>query len=202
MSATPILFEKVFPEGVFRVYADKPGVALWSVKQIHSAKVLPVDSTDLAQQEADGLAVPWKTASGGVLAIKTADCLPILVLGKAGCALLHAGWRGLATPILAAPEVAALLPQGIFVGPCIHACCFEVTPEFQQHFPSSPLIHSPDGKLRFDLIAEARRQAQRLYPDASFEDSGECTCCLPHHPSYRRDKTTRRNWNCFLPLAK
>lgn len=195
------IYVKAFREGLFQVHATRPVSGdLHTVHQIHSARVAPVSLPDLANCQADGMTARWngKTAA---LAIKTADCLPILVLGEHGMGLLHAGWRGLAQPILSAAEVRALSPNTIFVGPCIRACCFEVTPEFQAHFPSTPLIHSRDGKLRFDLVAEARRQAERLYPGASFEESGECTCCIGKYHSYRRDKTQLRNWNCFSPLA-
>jgi copper oxidase (laccase) domain-containing protein len=197
MSA-PILFERAFPTGDFRVHDGDPVLALPYLKQVHGAVVLDA-RTVTHGQEADGL---WAPATDPrALAIRTADCLPILLIGPGGSALLHAGWRGLAADIIGAPEVRALAPHTAFIGPCIHACCFAVTAEFAGHFPGRPLESRPDGTLRFDLVAEAQRQVSAHYGIAAV-DSGDCTCCLPQYSSYRRDKTTRRIWNCFFPRAK
>jgi YfiH family protein len=198
--STPVLYEKTFARGVFRVYDGAPDdQPLVMVKQVHGTRVLDVDAPDLAQQEADGLWASWRAHRHP--AIKTADCLPVLVMGEGGYAILHAGWRGLAADILAHPAVAALRPTEAFIGPCIHACCFEVTPEFQQHFPDRRLL-ARGGSLAFDLVAEALERLRRLYPGIRAQDSGECTCCVTKYSSFRRDKTTRRIWNCFLPLAQ
>ncbi len=193
-----ILFERLFPEGAFRVHDGDPALALPYLKQVHGAVVLDARSATHAQ-EADGLWTPVDDARA--LAIRTADCLPILIIGTQGSALLHAGWRGLAAGIIGAPEVRALTPHTAFIGPCIHACCFEVTAEFGDHFPGRPTERRPDGTLRFDLVAEAQRQVSAHYGLTAL-DSGDCTCCLPQYSSYRRDKTTRRIWNCFFPRAK
>jgi copper oxidase (laccase) domain-containing protein len=195
-----ILFEKKFPEGIFRVYDGDPvGLTLAQVKkQVHGKRIVNA-TMNLDSIEADGLWCPWEAHKN--LGVRTADCLPILVLGEKGAALLHAGWRGLAAGILAAPEVAGLVPKAFFVGPCIHACCFKVTAEFTDHFPGSPIETRLDGTLRFDLVAEAQRQVFHTHR-LVLTDSGQCTCCLTQYSSFRRDKTTRRIWNCFLPLAK
>lgn len=201
MSVTPILYEKSFPEGIFRVYDGDPQRSLKTTKQTHSNVVLNVMTPDLALHEADGVCGEWKEIRGSVLAVKTADCLPVLILGERGAAMVHAGWRGLATGILNHPRIHELKPRSVFVGPCIHECCFEVTAEFKAHFPQSPFSDS-EGKLHFDLVAEARRQVLHAFAGAAFVDSGECTYCETKYSSFRRDKTTRRIWNCFFPLAE
>ena len=197
-----VLFERRFPEGLFRVYdGDPQDSQLVVAKQTHSVFVLPADTVDLANQEADGVYGSWAQLKDRLIAVKTADCLPVLLLGKNGAAVVHAGWRGLAHGILQADELQELAVERAFIGPCIHECCFEVTEEFAAHFPYSTLIKR-GTKHYFDLVAEARGQLLRTFPALKVEDSGECTYCQSRYSSFRRDKTTRRIWNCFIPLAE
>lgn len=199
---TPILFEKTFPEGIFRVYDGDPHQQnILFAKQTHSNIVLNIMAPDLSMQVGDGVCGTWPELRGQVLAVKTADCLPVLIIGEHGAAMVHAGWRGLAEKILTAPAVRGLAPKLAFVGPCIHAECFEVTAEFKDHFPHSTFITKADGTLRFDLVAEARTQLRDAFPELAFEDSGVCTFCESKYSSFRRDKTTRRIWNCFAAKA-
>ncbi len=193
-----LLFERQLSAGWFRAFDERPAGQLASVHQIHSSLVLPVTTPQLAEQKADGIV----SDSSAILAIKTADCLPVVMIGQHGVGLLHAGWRGLADGILLTQAVKALIPREAFIGPCIGPCCFEVTAEFAAHFPQTALIKKADGTLRFDLLQEARRQLFHAFPGIQVSDSGECTCCVDKYPSFRRDKTQQRIWNLFIPLAQ
>ena len=112
--------------------------ALRTVQQVHSARVLRAEA--LAETlgagdspEADGLVC---TTPGMVIAVRVADCVPVLLAGPGGVAAVHAGWRGTAGDIvrvgaraLAAAcgcEVSALRAA---VGPSIRGCCYEVGDE-------------------------------------------------------------------------
>lgn len=183
------LFEIPLQDFRFEAWDEKPDFPFHQLHQTHSALVhaAPCDNT----LEGDGIVGREQT-----LGIKTADCLPIALIGSSGQALVHAGWRGLQQQILADKKIQSLTPKTAFIGPCIHACCFEVTPEFQAHFPQRPIR---DGK--FDLVAEARDQIRRLY-GIDAVDSGVCTCCNLDFPSFRRDKTTQRIWNILRSQAK
>lgn len=192
-----LLFEKKLTHGWFRAYSEKPSTTFAHVHQTHSVKVLDAQTPDLSSQEADGIVARAQT-----MAIKTADCMPVAIEGQEGSALLHAGWRGLAGGILVAPEVRKILPLTAFIGPCIRACCFEVTAEFAGNFPQAEMIKLPNGTLRFDLVAEAYRQLNGQFPGIKVSDSGVCTCCNTKYPSYRRDKTPIRIWNLYVPLAQ
>lgn len=192
------LYEKKLSFGWFRSLDSKPSEVVFHVHQTHSNRVLDVVTANLSEQEADGIVAKTPVE----MAIKTADCLPIYLASESGVALLHAGWRGLAGNIISAPEVIAIKPTEAFIGPCIRACCFEVTEEFKQHFPHTPVTKNSEGKLRFDLVAEAYRQLHEHYPWINVTDSGDCTCCNNKYPSFRRDKTTQRIWNLFVPLAQ
>lgn len=193
-----LLFEKKLSHGWFRAFDQKPDGTFAQVHQTHSVRVLATATPDLSTQEADGIVSPGRET----MAIKTADCLPVAIEGNHGAALLHAGWRGLAGGILCSAEVRHLEPREAFIGPCIRACCFEVTGEFAANFPHTPATKLKDGTLRFDLVAEAYRQLTTTFRDIQVSDSGVCTCCNTKYPSYRRDKTPQRIWNLYVPLAQ
>lgn len=183
------LFEIDLDDFRFEAWDEKPNLTFHQLHQTHSALVLstPCDNS----LEGDGIVGERET-----LGIKTADCLPITLIGPKQQALVHAGWRGLQLQILADEKIKSLAPRSAFIGPCIHACCFEVTQEFQAHFP-----HRPIESGKFDLIAEAKDQIRRLYGIEAV-DSGICTCCDLRFPSFRRDKTPQRIWNILRYQAK
>jgi polyphenol oxidase len=66
---------------------------------------------------------------GCTLAVRTADCAPVVLLGRHSVAVVHAGWRGLLAGVVdrAAAAMRALddEPQVAQLGPCIHAECYE-----------------------------------------------------------------------------
>jgi polyphenol oxidase len=187
-----VLFQKSFSDGLFEVHDQKPSIEMRHVRQTHSTIILqnPINS-DI---EADGIVILKSEQTP--IAIKTADCLPILINGEEGVALIHAGWRGLADGILGNPIIRTIKPQSAFIGPCIHECCFEVTAEFQAHFP-----HQLIRNNHFNLVSEAMAQIKTHYQITAV-DSQECTCCSKKYHSFRRDKTSQRIWNLFIPQAQ
>ncbi len=122
------LYEKVLPKGRFLVLKNRPEEALAKVKQTHSSIIIPYKGDDLDAAEADGIIFKYATLEtvGASVAITTADCLPILFLGKKKGAFVHAGWRGLARKIHLAPEISAIRPYYAFIGPHIGQDSFEV----------------------------------------------------------------------------
>jgi YfiH family protein len=123
---------------------DKNG-QLWplvQVKQVHSAIVHVVTAQHSEALPGDGLItnVPHL-----LLAIKTADCVPVLVadVRRRAVGAFHAGWRG---------TVARIVEKGIgemrrhfgsdpadlraAIGPCIRHCCYQVGPEVRAEFES------------------------------------------------------------------
>ena len=68
---------------------------------------------------------------GIVLAVRTADCLPVLLAARDGSvlAVAHAGWRGLAAGVLEAAVTAMDVPargMAAWIGPAIGPSAFEV----------------------------------------------------------------------------
>jgi YfiH family protein len=71
--------------------------------QTHSSSFVVIDTGDKLQNkymEADALIVDKRFRENIVYAVFTADCLPVIVETEQFFALIHAGWRGLASTII------------------------------------------------------------------------------------------------------
>lgn len=161
---------------------------LATVKQIHSDRVLLVESHG-PQGEADAMI---SNVPGIALAIRTADCLPILIADPRNHAVaaVHAGWRGVVSEI-ASKTVEAMgrhfgsRPEELTVaiGTGIGPCCFEVGPEVSVQFG---LV----GRTKVDLTGTIRRQLGRNgVREGQISTSELCTYCdSTLFESYRRDR--------------
>lgn len=113
---------------------------LVTLKQLHSDLIHRVDGPPQGALQGDGLITD---TPGLVLAIQTADCLPIFLVDPKHRAVgaFHAGWRGTRARI--AEKGAGLMWQHFgsrardllaAIGPGIHACCYEVGRELRERF--------------------------------------------------------------------
>lgn len=192
-----IILKQKMPRGEFRVYDDRPGFEFLEVTQVHGKKVLVGECG-----EADGLVHYDHTNEGIPLAIKTADCIPLLVLGDQGYGLLHIGWRGLQQEIHFEPEVEKLKPIYFYIAPHIGADSFEVTEEFREHFPGAEdCFIKNENRLTFDLQNKLTQDLKKNYPLAKIESSNICTYSHDDFHSYRLNKTSLRNWNIYFPTS-
>jgi len=127
-----------------------------------------------------------------VIGIKTADCVPILLVDPetGSIASVHAGWRGTARGIVAKTirELASrwgTRPESLraAVGPAIGGCCYEVGPEVARRFGIEG-----SGSVHLDLAEINRRQLEEAGV-GNIWLSGECTFCSPERfYSFRREK--------------
>ncbi|HEY8204288.1 MAG TPA: peptidoglycan editing factor PgeF, partial [Pyrinomonadaceae bacterium] len=108
-----------------------------------------------------------------LLAVKTADCVPIL-LGDSNTgafASVHAGWRGTSSSIvvraieqLKAEYGTKLENLRAAIGPAANVCCYEVGADvigrFKERFPDTDSLFIPtrDGHARIDLHKANREQ--------------------------------------------
>ncbi|MDT8406488.1 MAG: peptidoglycan editing factor PgeF [Methylococcales bacterium] len=178
-------------EALFRCW-QLPAEPVW-LRQVHGTDV--VEGRGYAQPPCADAS--FTEQAGVVLAVLTADCLPILLRAEDGSAIsaVHAGWRGLLAGILArAVERFAGRTVQAWLGPAISAKAFIVGDEvktaagFAQAF--QPAVES--GKWHMDLYAIARGQLQALGVTAIY--GGQyCTFTEPERfYSYRRDAVTGR----------
>ena len=118
---------------------------LWplvQVKQIHSAIVHRVDAPHHAPLAGDGLIT---NTPGLLLSIKTADCVPVLVVDvkRRVVGAFHAGWRGTVARIVekGVGEMRrqfGSLPRDLraAIGPCVRSCCYSIGDEVRARFES------------------------------------------------------------------
>ena len=122
-----------------------PATPLATLRQFHSNLSVVARSTDMQRQR------PWKgdglmTAEPGLLlAIQTADCIPVLVADRKRrvVAAFHAGWRGTVKRIVELGVGRMRLEFGsrpddltAAIGPGIGACCYAVGEEVLSNFES------------------------------------------------------------------
>jgi purine-nucleoside/S-methyl-5'-thioadenosine phosphorylase / adenosine deaminase len=165
------------------------------LKQVHSAAVRRAPWEGTPEGDAAVADRP-----GWLLAIETADCLPVLLVDsrRRAVAAAHAGWRGTAARVVGA-AIAALIeggsrPRDILaaLGPGIGPCCYEVGGEVVTAFgPGGEAFFRPGprGRLHLDLRAANRSQLATAGVDpARIHVVEDCTCCRADlYHSFRRD---------------
>lgn len=162
---------------------------LATLKQVHSATCVPAAGRAGILGEGDAL---LENTPGSVVAVKTADCIPILLVDerRRAVAAVHAGWRGTAAHIVAAAvdrmaERFGTVPADLHaaIGPGIGACCYEVGPEVAVQFGGQ-------GRGPLDLPGENRKQLLEagVTPERVYA-SNLCTMCgREEFHSFRRDR--------------
>ena len=156
-------------------------------RQVHGASVIEVHDGDAGVVgEADVLVTRSRAATIGIL---TADCAPVVLRGDGVVAIVHAGWRGLVAGAVEAGLAATGKVDAAWVGPSIHACCYEVGPEVIDAFESRNLP-AVDG-THVDPGRAAAVALQRAGVEAVFV-SDACTSCDRSYFSHRRDGVTGR----------
>lgn len=156
------------------------------VDQVHGAEVRVVtDPTGplATQGRADALVTAKK---GIVLAVRTADCVPVLLAGEGCIAAAHAGWRGVAAGVLEATvrvmrELGAERIHAV-IGPHIGIEAYEVGDEVVHGIAATGVPHEVFVQRRVrahvDVGAAAAWQLEQLgvrvhrEPRCTFHDAG------------------------------
>ncbi len=158
--------------------------------QVHRAAVHTLrdgDAVAAYSREADGQVTDRTDL---LCAVRTADCLPVLLAGDGVVAALHAGWRGLDAGIIAAGVLAmrelGAAQVSAAIGPGARGCCYEVGDELLRTFDGYPAALI--GERQLDLSAVARAQLEGAGV-AAVHDCRLCTICSPDQRffSWRRD---------------
>jgi hypothetical protein len=177
--------------------ARLPAEPLW-LKQVHGVEVRDADRPMPGPADAS-----VSRERGRVLAILTADCLPIMLSSDTGevVGAVHAGWRGLSAGVIERTIDAMGLPGGrlkAWLGPAIGPQHFEVGAEVREAFlaadpeASTAFRLNERGRFMADLYALAKGRLRRAGVHRIF-GGGLCTYAEPQRFfSHRRDGTTGR----------
>jgi YfiH family protein len=152
--------------------------------QVHSTTVVDVIERNQKAGSTDGFITKTKNPIG----VMTADCVPILLARKDGqsVAALHAGWRGTKAKI-AEKFIQKILSEGqkpsdwvAAFGPCIHACCYQVSEDlildFKKSFSHLELDVINPTPRKLDLQAVNYLEFERL-GIKDFDLISNCTYC-------------------------
>ena len=165
---------------------------LATLHQVHSATVVDAAGRSGCLGEGDAL---MESRPGLLVAVKTADCIPILIMDsrQRAVAAVHAGWRGTAQRIAAraVEEMTKKFASSsgdlhAAIGPGIGKCCYQVGPEVARQLdPNAP----QNGPAYVDLATLNQRHLEACgIPPGQIYTAGLCTRCNEEFHSYRRDK--------------
>lgn len=130
-----------------------------TLRQVHSDVIHLVERTPAEPLVGDGMVT---AAPGLLLAIQTADCLPVVLVDakRRAVGVFHAGWRGTVKRIVEKGVGAMTQHFGsrpgdlsAAIGPGIHGCCYEVGEEVRTEFES-----------QFDYTAKLFRESAESDP--------------------------------------
>jgi polyphenol oxidase len=169
-----------------RVAKFLPSAPVW-MTQVHGRDVVTIDALNCAAMRASPPAADAAvtTMPEVVLAIRTADCLPVLLADRQGTVIgvAHAGWRGLAASVLEATLSAMRVTASdvvAWLGPAIGPQSFEVGRDVFDAFCArdpgarASFTALPAEKWLADLYGLARLQLRRAGVVA-IAGGGHCT---------------------------
>ena len=207
---------------------ERPSAPLW-VRQVHGTRVVritpplpspPPQAGEGAEADAAAVLLPPLAGEGRdggepeadaavtalpgvVLAILTADCLPVVLAADDGSEIgaAHAGWRGLAAGVLEATVATLRAPPGrllAWLGPAAGPAHYEIGAEvrdaFLAHDPraADAFVATRPGHWRVDLYALARQRLAAAGVSRVF-GGDHCTIGEPQRFfSHRRDARSGR----------
>lgn len=168
------------------------------VDQIHGNDVVIADQSTPLAIKADALVTVEPDLP---LAIGTADCAPIALVSHEGVVgAVHAGWRGLASGVVA-NTLDAMRELGATIvfaalGPCIHSDCYEFNDharleEFAELWGVEVMGVTSTGSPSFDLVRAVEAELASEGVALQYIDN-RCTACDDDLFSYRKTRTEDR----------
>jgi polyphenol oxidase len=185
--------------------AGLPSPPHW-LQQVHGVEVArfvaPAGDAQQALVEADASVT---SEAGVVLAILTADCLPVVFAADDGSEIgaAHAGWRGLAAGVLEATVAVMRTSPAqvrVWLGPAAGPASYEIGAEVRDAFVArdpgaeAAFVATRAGHWRVDLYALARRRlaAVGIRGDAIHGGERDTIAEAGAFFSHRRDARTGR----------
>src|SRR5438874_12477847 len=149
-----------------------------TLRQVHCDVIHRIASVPSERLTGDGMITD---VPGIVLAIQTADCLPVLLLDpkRKAVGAFHAGWRGTLARIVekgvgAMRREFGSVPRDLLaaIGPGIHGCCYRVGEEVREQF-ASQFNYAAELFEEFDNPDEVRRKYPLLFMNQRAPGHGE-----------------------------
>tara|TARA_B100001996_G_C18358520_1_gene476858 strand:- start:34 stop:603 length:570 start_codon:yes stop_codon:yes gene_type:complete len=182
-----MILSKLIPNGQFNnafEIEESSELKLASMEQSHSDIFIEVDKPGVYQ--ADALITKQKNL---VLAVKTADCMPILISDSEKVGVVHIGWRGLENKIfyktIANFDITNLK---VSIGPHAQKCCYEIKEDLEVKL--SKHCFKQKNKIYLDLTKDIKEFCKSQKIDLEIND--ECTIENEKYNSFRRNKTIKR----------
>ena len=181
---------------------DLAGFQCVSLRQTHSDIVHIINEPTHERMEGDALVTDRR---GILLIIKTADCLPILIVDpqRRAVAAVHCGWRGTLKGVVG--KTLRTIEQSfgsdltslfVALGPCIDKACYEVGEDVREKFagqdlPSGIFNRHPSKREKYLFDLRGANLAQILaagVPEENIFSVDICTHCEKDLFSFRRDR--------------
>jgi YfiH family protein len=170
--------------------------AFVQVRQVHGDAVARARRV-APGTEADAIWHHRDDGEGVVVAVLTADCVPVLIADEDATvvAAVHSGWRGTVQGVVTR-AVETLVEAGVraerlraAIGPCIEIDAFEVGDEVAEQFEAHLVRREAGGRPHVDLVGAVREQLVGAGLDPGHvQRVGGCTHGEPDRFfSYRRD---------------
>lgn len=206
---------KKWKDADFKKSPDWAGFRLLFLDQVHSAIIRFIDWIPIKKLRGDAMitGIP-----GLLLIIRTADCLPVLLVDefRKVIAAVHCGWRGTSKRVIqkviqGMVDQYHCRPSSLLValGPCIERECYEVGEDvlrcFKREGLSSEFFRTHSFKKKkylFDLIGENMSQMLSLgIEKKNIYNADGCTHCDDSFPSYRRDRERAGRMLSFIGMS-
>ncbi len=195
---------------------ERMGFRLVLAHQVHSNKLCIIQHFPEKKVRGDALATELPFL---LLGIKTADCLPVLVVDEERrvIAAVHCGWRGtmkriVQNVILGLGRIYGCRPDALLLamGPCIGRDCYEVGEDVLMHFKreglnTSPFRPSPKKRGKYFLDLKEANMEQLLELGIKRENISQidlCTHCEKGLVSFRRDRSDKERMLSFIGMIK
>jgi YfiH family protein len=199
----------------FKKRPEWAGFRLLFLNQVHSTIIRFIDRIPEKKLKGDAMVTDIPEF---LLVIKTADCLPVLVVDEPRkvIAAIHCGWRGTSKRMIQKGIQGMVDRYGcrassllVALGPCIGSECYEVGEDVLKNFKQEGLSSeffrthpSKKEKYFFDLKGENISQLLSLgIEKENIYCADGCTHCDGALPSYRRDREKAGRMLSFIGMS-
>jgi YfiH family protein len=206
---------KQWREEDFKRHKELKDFKLLFLRQIHSDIIHVIDQIPVQKLTGDAMLTGQK---GVLLSIKTADCLPVLMVDRKqkAVAAVHCGWKSTSQGVIQKVVKGMELHFGcksssllVAMGPCMGRNCYEVGDDVRQEFERKglslkPFQPHPSQSEKYFLDLKRANGIQLVdagVGESNISEVDLCTHCEDDLLSYRRDKKCSGRMLSFIGLS-